>query len=793
MRKFVRLFPLVITLVLILNGCGPSPSPTSTTPELADVPPSPTPAQKPKGKTILVNSPEDSGPGTLRQALQEASPGDIILFETTIFSPEDPEVIYLQSPLPAISQGNVTVDASNAGVILDGSKIPSGWNSGISAHSNNNTIRGLEVVGFSGAGIVIDSGHDNLIETNISCGNDYGIGLWGADVTGNVIKHNFLGIQEDGVTAQGNRTAGIIIMEGAHDNFIGPGNQIAFNGNTGIMINHTDTTGNLITQNSIYDHFEGGIDFGEGISNLLPPPHIFDFDLSAGIAAGSTCAGCIVEVFSDHGNEGAVFEGQAAADNRGVFIMQTGTPLTGPYLTATASQSGKNTSQFSSKTEGAQRLLILQTDNDHPRIELETKRSGELDDNRIGSVGMSDQADPFGRPHDLSQIMEQVVSMGLQQFRFTVVGIDGTLVDWSKPEFIFEQRQKDFLAGLAANRVKVTYLLIFRDDALGGEERSLRPRFHSEEEIQRYLDYVRFVISNVKGSVTYYEIWNEPNIKDSVQWIEADDYINLVRRVVPVIREEDPDAKIMLAGTTYFLEPESRAYTFKVLTSDIMPLVDAVTWHPMFAASPEFDSQYYYAYASIIQEIKNTASAHGFTGEYLAGEITWWTETESGADDWGIWYSDIAAAKYHARSIMMHLGLDVSVTNNSTPSAYQSRRYADDAITNLCTIMAGAKAKPLPVEVETEATNLRSYSFSLPNGDSLVAIWTDGVAVEDDPGVSATLILPNFSAEEVIGIDSLFGFEQQLIAGAEDGNLVVHNLLIKDYPIILHFKNSSSP
>jgi hypothetical protein len=178
------------------------------------------------------------------------------------------------------------------------------------------------------------------------------------------------------------------------------------------------------------------------------------------------------------------------------------------------------------------------------------KQSSELEDNRIGSIGMSDAPDSSGQLHDLQAIMEQVIHMGLQQFRFTIVNIDGTLVDWIRPELTFTQRQRDFIAAMDENGIKVTYLLEFRDDALGGEGRPLQPRFKTEEEIQRYLDYVRFIISNVKGHVTYYEIWNEPNISESVQWIEVEDYINLVRRVAPVIRQEDPDGKIMLAGTT---------------------------------------------------------------------------------------------------------------------------------------------------------------------------------------------------------------------------------------------------
>jgi len=51
------------------------------------------------------------------------------------------------------------------------------------------------------------------------------------------------------------------------------------------------------------------------------------------------------------------------------------------------------------------------------------------------------------------------------------VNIDGTLVDWNKAEFTFEQRQKDFITALDENGVNVVYLLIFRDDELGGEGR----------------------------------------------------------------------------------------------------------------------------------------------------------------------------------------------------------------------------------------------------------------------------------------------------------------------------------
>jgi hypothetical protein len=117
------------------------------------------------------------------------------------------------------------------------------------------------------------------------------------------------------------------------------------------------------------------------------------------------------------------------------------------------------------------------------------------------------------------------------------------------------------------------------------------------------------------------------------------------------------------------------------------------------------------------------------------------------------------------------------------------RPWSDPTIRNLNTVLAGNKPLEIPVEIESDATNLMSFGFSLPNGDRLFALWTDGVAVDDDPGVPATLTFPGTSAQKVIGIDVLHGFEQELIFEIVNGNLVIRNFLIKDYPIILRLSD----
>ena len=138
--------------------------------------------------------------------------------------------------------------------------------------------------------------------------------------------------------------------------------------------------------------------------------------------------------------------------------------------------------------------------------------------------------------------------------------------------------------------------------AQGGEVQY--PRFQTEGEIQRYLDFVQFIVHHFKDRIQYYEIWNEPNLRDRIQWIEVEDYINLVKRAAPVIRQEYPEAKIVVGSTSSLDDPASKEYLFTILRSDIMHLVDVVEWHPMYGCSPECDwlRQYYYEYPSIVQE-----------------------------------------------------------------------------------------------------------------------------------------------------------------------------------------------
>lgn len=206
------------------------------------------------------------------------------------------------------------------------------------------------------------------------------------------------------------------------------------------------------------------------------------------------------------------------------------------------------------------------------------------------------------------------------------------------------------------------------------------------------------------------------------------------------------------------------------------------------ATSPEFMAEFYYNIPSLVQEMKDVASAHGFTGEYIVEEMIW--RTPKDPHPLGYEYSEygeIPSAKYYGRGIVMYLGM--SLTTGLALEAISELPLRERVIRTLCTVMAGAESVSLHVEIQSEATNIRSYGFSLSNGDKLLALWTDGVAVDDDPGVQATLTFPGFSVQKVVGIDVLNGFEQELVTSIKDGDLVIRDLLVKDYPIVLRISD----
>jgi hypothetical protein len=234
--------------------------------------------------TLVVTSTADGGYGTLRWAMQNASSCYTITFDSATFLSATPATITLLSPLPAITQSCLTIDASSSGVVLDGSHLSSGH--GLHITSNCNVIKGLQILYFPNDGVSIYGASDNLIggrnatpgaacsgDCNVISGNGgRGVGIGGAGADRNVVSGNHIGVDASGTVAVAN-SEGIKIFSGARENRIGGStaeerNVVSGNSASGIMLNDSTTMSNTIVGNYIGTDISGATAIGNSAQGI---------------------------------------------------------------------------------------------------------------------------------------------------------------------------------------------------------------------------------------------------------------------------------------------------------------------------------------------------------------------------------------------------------------------------------------------------------------------------------------------------------------------------------------------
>lgn len=215
---------------------------------------------------------------------------------------------------------------------------------------------GSAALGNQGPGICLDGGsHNNVIGGavsgygNLIAANEPGIWLEGA--TGNAITANIIGSPADS-PALGNLAGGVVLVDGACNNTIGPGNRIAYNEGDGVLVAGAASFANWITRNSITANERSGIHLDDGANHGILPPAILETLPGSVIIQGTACRHCDVELFASPTNEGEglVFVASVEADAAGQYSLELA-GLPHPYLTATATDPADGSSEFSTVHE----------------------------------------------------------------------------------------------------------------------------------------------------------------------------------------------------------------------------------------------------------------------------------------------------------------------------------------------------------------------------------------------------------------------------------------------------------
>lgn len=203
---------------------------------------------------------------------------------------------------------------------------------------------------------------NNEVAHNV-IGNNKGGGIRvGLVASGNQLHDNRIGVSLNDTPIR-NAAAGITIGSNSDGQRVGPNNVIA-NNPVGVRITDDTSDANTITSNSIFGNTGLGIDLKPlGSAN---PNDAGDADSGANEGlnfpvigratsqkvSGTACGGCTVEVFLADGGataygEGKTFVGSATADGGGAFAVTVSGVATGNHVTATATDSTGNTSEFS--------------------------------------------------------------------------------------------------------------------------------------------------------------------------------------------------------------------------------------------------------------------------------------------------------------------------------------------------------------------------------------------------------------------------------------------------------------
>lgn len=439
-------------------------------------------------------------------------------------------------------------------------------------------------------------------------------------------------------------------------------------------------------------------------------------------------------------------------------------------------------------------ISLMQAENSNPVVIIQLKDSDYLKNTKVSSFISGVAQVPAA---DWYEWIDRLKPDGFTSTRINLNPSDGPAVtlDIANIEKGIPVEYLSIFDYFDKQGIETRYILSFWDldyRQQGGE--ISYQRLSSEDEIERYLDYVRMVVTTLKGSVEGYELWNEPDAnRDWFQRIEPEDYLEVARRVIPMIREIDPEAEIILASTSSYADPSCREYTHFIIDSDVVSLVDAIALHTVNNdASPIFISDYYYGYDQMWQELMSLAESHGFTGEYYADELNYRSDyslsvLQPEVGDYHPYDPEIAA-KYIGRMIAINLGLDIYVGTSGTNS--EVRLAEGKMIRQMAYLTEGLKAAPLSVSVETTLGLPRFYTFVDEIGNQYLILWNDIEATLEGEDIKGSVMIDNITAKSVKAINPYLLNEQDLLFENVDGSVVINQLLIKDYPVMYKIEGS---
>ncbi len=94
--------------------------------------------------------------------------------------------------------------------------------------------------------------------------------------------------------------------------------------------------------------------------------------------------------------------------------------------------------------------------------------------------------------------------------------------------------------------------------------------------------FTRHIVRQLKPFTHHWQIWNEPNIGNGMPYVTPENYVKVLEQIVPIIRQEQPNAVIYGPGTAMLQCLSDNPYPWipNVLKAGVLKYIDVFSFHP---------------------------------------------------------------------------------------------------------------------------------------------------------------------------------------------------------------------
>jgi hypothetical protein len=270
--------------------------------------------------------------------------------------------------------------------------------------------------------------------------------------------------------------------------------------------------------------------------------------------------------------------------------------------------------------------------------------------------------------------------------------------------------------------------------------------------------------------------------------------VRLAAPTARVIRAEYPEARVVLCSTSGLDVDLIDEWVGK-----LKGLVDVVGFHPYYNADPQEIRRY----PEDVAALKERLAKHGFTGQLMATEWSWFAPYPAAARD-RYRFTEMQKAKIAARFMTTNVALDIPSFWNETFQTQMTSRdvsllrntFSSDPISptqpqpiyyvlrTLSTALEDVRPSGIEVQFAPEHPDLEWYAFERGNDELLVAVWLAGEAVDDaSRECIVDLRVPGVRCTAARAIDTLNGTRHELRLAADAEAL--EGIHVRDWPLIV--------